>query len=67
MLISKMAHNEAVCRQAENAINALIDMVKAEGGMCWIQSRENKEHYYKLTDHISICCFAPAVKIEMEE
>lgn len=66
MLISKIAHNEAVCRQAENAINALIDMVEREGGCCWIQSKENPEHCYKLTDHISICYFASVTKVEEE-
>ena len=52
--ISTMAHNDAICRQAEVAINSLFDMVKENGGKVWIQSKSNKEHYYELTDHVSL-------------
>lgn len=52
--ISTMAHNDAICRRAEAAINSIIDMVKENGGKAWIQSKSNKEHYYELTDHISL-------------
>ena len=52
--ISTMAHNDAICRRAEDAINSLFDMVKENGGKVWIQSKSNKEHYYELTDHVSL-------------
>ena len=45
--ISVMAHNDAICRRAESAINSLIDMVRENGGKIWIQSKDNKEDYYE--------------------
>lgn len=55
--LSIMAHNDSICRQAENAINRMIDAVKENGGQIWIQSKSNKEHYYELTEHISLNFF----------
>lgn len=52
--MSIMAHNEAICRRAEASINGMIDLVKEHGGKIWIQSTSNKEHYYELTEHISL-------------
>ena len=66
-MISKIAHNEAIIRQAEAAINALVDMVKREGGEAWIQSADNPEHFYRLTGRISVSFFAPVQKINSEE
>lgn len=59
MFFGAMAHNDAVCRRAEDAINALVAIVKEDGGMVWLQSQKNKEHCYMLTDPISICFAAP--------
>lgn len=52
--MSIMAHNEAVCRRAEATINEMLDLVKEHGGKIWIQSQNNKEHFYEITDHISL-------------
>jgi hypothetical protein len=56
-IISAMAHDDAICRDVEKALNRLIDTVKESGGKCWLQSKENKEHYYELTDHVSLCFY----------
>lgn len=65
-IISCMAHDEAICKRIENQLNSLIDSVKAVGGSVWIQSKENKEHFYKLTDNVSVCFFAPCVREDLE-
>lgn len=65
-LISCMAHDEAICKRIESQLNSLIDSVKSAGGSVWIQSKENKEHFYKLTDNVSVCFFAPCVGEDME-
>lgn len=58
-ITSSMAHDDMICRDVEKALNSLIASVKKSGGKCWIQSKENKEHYYELTDHVSLCFFTP--------
>lgn len=69
--ISVMAHNDAICRRAEDAINSMIDMIRENGGQIWIQSKNNKEHYYTLTDHISLNYYVPipddAVQVEISD
>ena len=55
--ISTMAHNDLICRKTEAAINDMIDAVKENGGKIWIQSRSNKEHYYELNEHVSLCFY----------
>lgn len=66
--ISVAAHNNAICKKAEDAINSMIDLVKEHGGKVWIQSKDNKEHYYEFTGHISLNYYVPipdyAVKID---
>lgn len=52
--MSVMAHNEAICRKAEAAINDMLDLVKEHGGKIWIQSKNNKEYYYEITEHVSL-------------
>lgn len=62
--VTGMAHDEQLCRKAERAINSLFDVVKEAGGKVWIQSRENKEHYYEITENISVCFYKPVYKAE---
>ena len=57
--ISVSAHNNAICKNAEDAINSMIDLVKEHGGKVWIQSKDNKEHYYEFTGHISLNYYVP--------
>lgn len=57
--ISAAAHNNAICKNAEDAINAMLDLVKENGGKIWIQSKDNEEHYYEITGHISLNYFVP--------
>jgi hypothetical protein len=65
-VISCMAHDEAICKRIESQLNSLIDSVKSAGGSVWLQSKENKEHFYKLTDYVSVCFFTPCVREDME-
>ncbi len=66
-MISSFAHDDAICRRIENSLNSLIDAVKQSGGMVWIQSKENKEHFYKLTDYVSVGFFTPCEVISNED
>lgn len=52
--MSIMAHNEAVFKKAEAVINEMLEIVKEHGGKIWIQSQNNKEHYYEITEPISL-------------
>lgn len=58
-IISSTVHNDAICRSIEKDLNRLIDSVKESGGKIWLQSKENKEHYYELTDNVSLCFYVP--------
>ena len=53
-IISGMAHNEQICKDIERRLNSLIREVNEAGGMIWLQARSNKEHYYELTEEVSI-------------
>jgi len=52
--ISAMAHNEAIYSNLEKQLNTLINEINSNGGKIWIQSKENKEHYYVLDGEVSI-------------
>ena len=67
MLVFGMAHDEAVCKSIEESLNSLIDSVKRSGGKVWLQSTENKEHYYLLTDNVSVNFFVPCERRMRDE
>ena len=52
--ISAMAHNEQICKDIESRLNTLIREINDVGGMIWLQSKSNKEHYYKLDGEVTI-------------
>lgn len=53
-IISGMAHNEQICKDIERRLNSLIREINEAGGMIWLQAKSNKEHYYELTEEVSI-------------
>lgn len=52
--ISAMMHNDRICKDIENRLNTLIREINDAGGMIWLQSKTNKEHYYKLDGEVTI-------------
>lgn len=58
-VISASVHNHLIAKDVEIALNRLIDAVNESGGTIWLQSKENKEHYYKLTGNVSLGFYIP--------
>jgi hypothetical protein len=58
-------HNQRIHTEIENKLNSLIDEIIASGGKVWIQAKSNKEHYYMLTEEISLYSYQP-IKIDKE-
>lgn len=52
--ISGMAHDGQICKDIERRLNSLIREINETGGMIWLQAKSNKEHYYELTEEVSI-------------
>ena len=51
--------SEVDIRRAEETINSLIDKIHHAGGKIWIQSVDNRDHYYALDSHVGINFFLP--------
>jgi hypothetical protein len=49
-----MMHNDRLCKDIEERLNVLIRDINEAGGMIWLQSKSNKEHYYKLDGEVTI-------------
>lgn len=52
--ISALAHNDQICKDIEKRLNELIRIINKNDGMIWLQTKSNKEHFYMLTEEVSI-------------
>ena len=66
-IISGMAHNAQICKDIERRLNSLIREINEAGGMIWLQSKSNKEHYYKLDGEVTIGLVMYTVEKKEEE
>lgn len=65
--ISAMMHNDCLCKDIENRLNALIRDINKAGGMIWLQSKTNKEEYYELKEEVSVCMMTFTTQNEEEK
>ena len=53
------AHNGRIAKDIEDKLNSFVEAVNRAGGKCWLQSMSNKEHYYMLTEPVSLNYYMP--------
>ncbi len=57
-------HNQMIHTEIENKLNSLIRAIIDSGGKVWLQAKSNKEHYYVLTEEVSLCSYQFYAKSE---
>ena len=65
--ISAMMHNDRLCKDIEERLNTLIREINESGGMIWLQSKTNKEHYYRLDGEVTVGLMVCTVEKKEEE
>ena len=65
--ISAIAHNDQICKEIEKRLNALIRDINNADGKIWLQAKSNKEHFYMLTEEVSIGFLMNMIEKKEEE